>query len=95
MIGKKLSPILVEIENTIIDFDYYNRGKPEYPNDAFRATIKIFMSVMMDKIYNLQTNENFDFEDRCNMVTKFGEELKHLIKVYTNVDTVELFKFKK
>ena len=56
MIGEKLSPVLVEIEDTLWEFEYdYPQIRPEYTTEGFRATCKIFMSAMMDKSFeNMQ-----------------------------------------
>ena len=92
MIGQKLSPILEEIEMTLLEFEA-NRGiKPEYTIEGFRAGIKIFMSVMVDKIFELQENENMTLEDRLKMVEKVGGEIRKIVKVYTDIDTHELYK---
>lgn len=94
MIGKQISPILEEIEATLWEFEA-NRGvKPEYSPEGFRAAVKIFMSVLMDKIWELQQDENFELQDRINMVTKAGEEVRALVKRYTNIDCHELYKNK-
>ena len=92
MIGKKLSPILIEIEETILEFEANNGSKSEYTEEGFRAALKIFMSVLMDKIWELQENENIDIQDRLNMVLKAGKDIRKLIKTYTNIDTFDLLK---
>lgn len=92
MIGEKISPILVEIENTLWEFEA-NRGlKPNYSIEGFRSATKIFMSVLMDKIWELQENENIEIKDRLNMVQKLGEDIRSLIKTYTDIDCHELYK---
>lgn len=92
MIGQKLSKILVEIEDTLWEFEANDGLKPEYTIDGFRAGIKIFMSVLMDKIWELQQDDNIDLQDRLNMANKVGEEIRKLIKTYTDIDTHELYK---
>jgi hypothetical protein len=92
MIGQKLSPVLVEIEDTLWEFEYHNASKPNYSIDGFRAATKIFMSVMMDKIWELQSNEKMDMDDRIKMVETVGRELRDFVKKYTDIDTVELYK---
>jgi hypothetical protein len=52
------------------------------------------MSVLMDKIWNLQCNENMDMEDRVKMVEKAGNDIRNIIKIYTDIDTHELYKEK-
>lgn len=91
MIGKQLSPILVEIENTLWEFESRNYGSPEFTQDGFRAVCKIFISVIMDKIWDLQENESMTIEDRLNMAQKCGEDFAKLIKIYTNIDSTKLY----
>lgn len=91
MIGKKLSPILVEIENTIWESESNFGVKPEYTQDGFRASVKIFMSTLMDMMWELQDYENLSMEDRGAMAQKAGDDIKKLIKTYTNIDTTKLY----
>jgi len=92
MIGKKISPILTEIEMTLLEFELHKAEKPYFTNDGFRAATKIFMSVMMDKMFDLQMREKMNIDDAGNMAEKFGNELHKLIKIYANVDTYEFYK---
>ena len=93
MIGKKLSPILEEIEMTLLEFNANDSaGKPEFTDEGFRASIYIFMTVFMEKIYDLQDDENIDMGDRMKMVESAGTELRKLIKTYTNIDTHDFLK---
>lgn len=92
IIGEKLSPILEELEKAIWSFEVYNLGKLNYTEDGFRASIKIFMSTLMDKIWELQEKEGMDIENRVKMVEKAGEDLRKLVKIYTDIDTHELYK---
>jgi hypothetical protein len=57
MIGKKLSPILSEIESALIEFEINVARPPEYTDEGFRASVKIFLSVMLDKMWKLQEDE--------------------------------------
>jgi hypothetical protein len=91
-IGEKISPILTEIEDTLWEFEANNGQKPDFTDEGFRAATKIFMSVLMDKIWELQQDENISMENRCNMVQKAGEDVRKLIKTYTNIDTHERYK---
>lgn len=91
MIGKQLSPILCEIEQTLLEFECNSGLKPEYTTDAFRASIKIFMSVMMDKLWELQEKENISMDDRMKMAEKLGSDIKNLVKIYTDINTLTLY----
>lgn len=91
MIGEKISPILVEIEGALFDFNVSIGTRFGFTDDGFRAAIKIFMDVMLDKMWSLQCNEKIDMEDRCKMANKLGQELHKLIKIYTDVDTKKIY----
>lgn len=89
MIGKKLEPSLLQIGMILLK---HSEEKPNFSDDSFRAITYIFMSAMMDKMYNLQTSENMAQKDMGNMATKCGEDLRKFVKMYTDIDTHNLFK---
>ena len=89
--GEKISPILVEIEEAMWEKDFNNPEIPNYTTEAFRASIKIFMSLMLDKMWRLQESEKIDSKDRQNMARKLGEDIQKLVKTYTGVDTKTLY----
>lgn len=91
-IGEKLSPVLSEIEDTLWEYEAYNGSKPGYTIKGFRAAVKIFMSVLADKIWELQSDENIEMEDRLKIAQKCGEDVRKLVKVYTDIDTHKLYK---
>ena len=92
MLGQKLSPILEEISDAILDHQVYLGTKTEFTIEGFKAAIHIFSAVLMDKMFELQGDEKLDKEDRLNMCQKCGEEIRKLVKTYTDIDTIELFK---
>jgi hypothetical protein len=92
MIGKKLSPILSEIESALIEYELNINRPPEYTDEGFRASVKIFLSVMLDKMWKLQEDEEIDINTRADMAEKLGTEIRNIIRVYTNIDTHSLYK---
>jgi hypothetical protein len=92
MIGKKLSPILSEIESTLIEYELNVAKPPEYTDEGFRASVKIFLSVMLDKMWKLQEDEGINIDTRADMAEKLGTEIRNIIRVYTNIDTHSLYK---
>ena len=92
MIGKQLSPILLELEATIIDFDCHVNIKPCYSEDALRAAGKILISVFMDKMWEMQEVDNMKQEHRMEMAQKYGEDLRQMFKTYCNVDSHDFYK---
>ena len=92
MIGKKLSPILSEIESALIEYELNINRPPEYTDEGFRASVKIFLSAMLDKMWKLQEDEGIDIDTRADMAEKLGNELRNIVRIYTNIDTHNLYK---
>lgn len=92
MIGKKLSGVLHEIELALLEFEANVARPPEYTDEGFRAAVKIFMSAILDKMWKLQEDEDIDIDARTDMATKLGNELRNIVRVYTNIDTHNLYK---
>ena len=92
-IGKRISPILESIEDALFEWDFDGtNGKPGFTDGGVRSAVKIFMSVLMDRMWDLQQDESIDMGDRMAMVEKCGSDVRNLIKTYTNIDTHELYK---
>ena len=91
-IGEKLSPILEEIEGTLFEFEAEELGQPLYTGEGFRAAVKIFISVIMDEIWDLQVDIGMPMEDRLVMAKEAGNNIKKLIMKYTGIDTHTLYK---
>lgn len=83
----ELSNIFQELELALLQ----NDGPLSLPDEAIRAVIYIFSTIMMDKMWELQDKEKMVLEDRLNMSKKMGETLRELIKTYTDIDTLTLF----
>ena len=64
--------------------------KQNFSDNAFMDATLIFQTVFMDKIFDLILEEKINEADALNMVERAGSELRKLIKVYTNIDTVDL-----
>ena len=67
--------------------------KPNYSNRDFLNTIFIFQNALMDKVFDNQERDNMDFEDRKNMVTQCGKDLRKLIHTFTGLDTHKIEEF--
>jgi hypothetical protein len=91
MIGKKLSPVLEEIELTLLEYEANIGIQPEFTDEGFRAGIKIFSSVVLDCIWNLQESEELSMDDRIKMAESFGNKIREIVKTYTNIDTRQLY----
>jgi hypothetical protein len=91
-IGRAISPLLERIEDTLWLHEHQEGVPPGYTMDGFRAIVKIFMSAMMDKMYELQVKEDLDLEDKKAMAESCGEDLRKLVHTYTGIDTLEMYK---
>jgi hypothetical protein len=92
MIGKKLSPVLSEIESALMEFEINVAKPPEYTDEGFRASVRIFLSAMLDKMWKLQEDEGIDINTRADMAEKLGSEIRNIVRVYTNIETHDLYK---
>jgi hypothetical protein len=92
MIGEKLSSVLSEIESALIEFEANVARPPQYTNEGFRAAVKIFLSAMLDKMWKLQEDEGIDINTRADMAEKLGNEIRNIVRIYTNIDTHNLYK---
>lgn len=87
MIGKKLSPVLEEIEATLWEFEANDGSKPNYSFEGFRASAKIFMSALVDKFFEKQQAEGANPADTLRAVGKIGDDIRALIFEATGLDT--------
>jgi len=91
-IGKRISPILQEIEDTLWEFEANGGVEPKFTEDGFKGGVKIFVTVLLDKMWQLQCDENMPIKDRTMMAAKLGDDIRSLIKTYTDIDMHDLYK---
>lgn len=91
-IGQKLSPILEEIESVLIEHAAHRGSKPDFTDTGFRAGVKIFMDVMMDKMFEIQMNEKKTIKEALKEAELMGYSIRSLILQYTRIDTHDLYK---
>lgn len=87
MIGEKLSTILEEIEATLWEYEVYSGKKPCYSFEGFRAAVKIFMSALLDKMYEKQQAEGMSQTEMEEAAIKTGNDIRELVKSATGLDT--------
>jgi len=92
MLGKKLSPILQEIESMLWEHEATLNTPLELDDETFRASTKIFMSALMDKMWISQEKSGMLMKDRCSQAEFVGLEVREIIKRATGIDMVELHK---
>ncbi len=95
-IGEKLSPVLQEIEDTLWDFEYAKPNEqPKYTKEGFRGAIKIFMSGLMDKMWDHLEGKKTPQIIRERQAREAGRGLRALVKKYTGIDSHDLYKTEK
>ena len=77
------------IANAIIEQRASEKGveKPNFSNRDFMNTLLIFQFALMDKMYDVQDSDKMSLENRGEMATKCGMDLRKLIHTYTGLDT--------
>lgn len=63
----------------------------EYSYEELRAIIKVFSSAIATEMFRLQHKENIPDDDSMKMIKKFAEELRAIIKTYSNIDTFVMY----
>lgn len=89
-IGARVKPLLMIIENAIWEYEVSNPNPPQFDDEAFRAIIKLFGASVIERVWNLQESENMSDDDRVAMGVAVANEIRKLIKVFTNIDTHKL-----
>lgn len=64
-----------------------NENKPNYSNRDFMNCLIIFQTALMDKMYNNQDFDDMGIQQRMEMATQCGYDLRKLIHTYTGLDT--------
>ena len=84
------------IANDLLDQNANAKGdenKPNYTNREFMNALIIFQTALMDKMYDNQTYDKMNIDDRLKMAKKCGLDLRKLIHTYTGLDTHKLEDF--
>ena len=84
-LGEQLSPILSEIEDTLLDHQINDRGAPKFTDEGFKAVVYIFSQALLDKAWDRKKLD-------LNKGGEMGQALRLLIKTYTGMDMWEEFK---
>jgi len=91
MIGEKLSTILIEIEKSLWEFESNSQNPPEYTKEGFRAATKIFMSAIMDGMWNEQEKLEIPLALREKEAEMLGYKIRALVLEHTGIDTHEIY----
>lgn len=84
--------MLVHIEDAMWDHEINNATPIDLTDEGFRAAVKIFATALMSKEWELQEKENLALEDREAMSMKCGQEIRRIVKTFTDIDTHSFYK---
>lgn len=70
-----------------------SENKPNYSNRDFMNAVIIFQTALMDKMYDMQSFDGTDRDDRMKMAEKCGSELHKFTHAYTGLDTHKFEEF--
>lgn len=90
-IGKEISTILADLEETLWLYEARKGAKPNYNHEAIRSVSKVFASVVFDKMWELQEREGMTLTERGDMATAAGGELRSFVKKFTDIDLKEFY----
>jgi len=94
--GFNLTPVLEEIHDTLWEIDSRETQEPyEFGDTALRSSLKILMSVTMDKLWAKQELENTPLKEREQQAMALGEDFRKLIKNHLDIDTHKLYEKEK
>lgn len=87
-VGEAITAALDTIEGVLLRI---HGEKPNFGDSAMRSATYLFATVLLDKMYDLQSREEMPLDVKTDMANKLGEELRALVKRYTDIDTVTLY----
>ena len=91
-IGKRLSPILKEIEEIIWENEVHTSLPPEYDDNALRAATKIFISVLLDRSHKeKKLHENLSLDEMLKLAEYLGTATRDIIILGTGIDMHDEF----
>jgi hypothetical protein len=84
--------LLEELANQQLELAVISNSPPNYSNtDLINACI-VFNALIMDKMWELQEDDNMPFDDRYKMAEVCGNELHKFIHTYTGKDIKKILK---
>ena len=94
---EELKKLMIEsIENVLMTVDTQMMQnfiiigkKPDFTENTMVAATNIFTSVVLDKMVEIQYDENMDYEDRIKMTEKFVQDLDKLLFTYCGIKREE------
>lgn len=88
--NKAINDCINEVSDMLMDYNCTVSGPFDFTDRAFLSSVYIMTNASMERMWELQVDEEIHQDDRESMAHSFGNELRLLIKKYTDIDTVQL-----
>lgn len=82
-----------KLELIATDYLEQNGQKPNFSNRDFYNASLIFLTAIGDKTFDNQEFDKMPLEQRCDMITKCGEDFRKLVHTYTGLDLHKIEEF--
>ena len=90
---KILNQTLNELEDLLWDDEFINPGiKVEYTDKTMASATKIFIHVLLNKMWEYQEAEGMSKEERMEDAVESGKAIRKLILDYTGLDMHDAYK---
>ena len=90
-LGIRLSPILEEIELTLLEREANAPGfKCGFDDKALRAIVKIFSTILLEYCYKDSLRSNYTEQQRLDRAYALAVRIKQLVFEFTGMDSIEL-----
>lgn len=91
-LGKNISPSLAEIESMLWEAEDLFPNQPhDFPEEGVKAGLKIFMAVLLDRLWVMQEKEGMPIQQRLEMVEHYGNKVRKLFLEATDIDSHKLY----
>lgn len=92
MIGKQLSPILVELEDALWEFQAdFPQMPPDFTEEALMASTKIFIDCVLDFMWKKIKLDNTPMPLCEQMTTELGQQIRQILIDNTGIDPHQFY----
>ena len=88
--GEKMSPILSEIEDAILErCANLPNDRPLYPDNSILSAMTIFQDVLLDKAFIYWLRLGLTLDQMTKNAERIGDELRLMVFRYADYDTLK------
>ena len=83
--------VLLELESAFWEREAGRENPSGFTQEALRASSKIFMSILMELMWQDQEKRMLSMDERVEQVEKCGKDIRSLIDKYTGIDSTHMY----